>query len=106
MFENPYVDVDRAAAVVHSQANQDLALRAGREGIVLLKNEKGLLPLKKDVKSVAVIGPDAVNLMNQLGDYSPKAIPQHVVSILEGIKAKVGPTSQGHGGEGLQGVGG
>ena len=94
LFENPYVDVDRAAAVVHSQANQDLALRAGREGIVLLKNDKGLLPLKKDVKSVAVIGPDAVNLMNQLGDYSPKAIPQHVVSILEGIKAKVGPQTK------------
>ena len=90
LFENPYVDVDRAATLVHSQANQELALRAGREGIVLLKNDKGLLPLKKDLKSVAVIGPDAVNLMNQLGDYSPKAIPQHVVSILEGIKAKVG----------------
>lgn len=94
LFENPYVDVDRAATVVHSQANQDLALRAGREGIVLLKNDKGLLPLKKDLKSVAVIGPDADNLMNQLGDYSPKAIPQHVVSILEGIKAKVGPPTK------------
>jgi len=91
LFENPYVDVDRAARVVHSQENQDLALRAGREGIVLLKNEKNLLPLKKNLKSVAVIGPDAENLMNQLGDYSPKAIPQHIVSILEGIKAKVEP---------------
>ena len=50
LFENPYVDVDRAASVVHSQANQDLALRAGREGIVLLKNEKGLLPLKKNAE--------------------------------------------------------
>jgi beta-glucosidase len=83
--------VERAAQIVHSQAHQDLALRAGREGIVLLKNEKGLLPLKKNLKSVAVIGPDAVNLMNQLGDYSPKAIPQHIVSILEGIQAAVGP---------------
>ena len=91
LFENPYVDVDRAARVVHSQENQDLALRAGREGIVLLKNEKNLLPLKKNLKSVAVIGPDAENLMNQLGDYSPKAIPQLIVSILEGIKAKVEP---------------
>src|ERR1035438_1058501 len=41
--------------------NQDLALRAAREGIVLLKNDKNLLPLKKDLKSVAVIGPDAVD---------------------------------------------
>jgi beta-glucosidase len=94
LFENPYVDVDRAASIVHSQANQDLALRAGREGIVLLKNEQGLLPLKKNLKSVAVIGPDADNMMNQLGDYSPKAIPQHVVSILEGIKAAAGPQAK------------
>jgi beta-glucosidase len=94
LFENPYVDVNRAARVVHSQENQDLALRAGREGIVLLKNDKGLLPLTKNLKSVAVIGPDAENMMNQLGDYSPKAIPQHVVSLLEGIKAKVGPQTK------------
>ena len=91
LFENPYVDVDRAARVVHSQENQDLALRAGREGIVLLKNDKNLLPLRKNLKSVAVIGPDADDLLNQLGDYSPKVIPQHIVSILEGIKAKVEP---------------
>ena len=68
-----------------------MALRAGREGIVLLKNEQNLLPLNRHLKSIAVIGPDAENLLNQLGDYSPKVIPQHVVSILEGIKAKVGP---------------
>ncbi len=88
------------------QANQDLALRAGREGIVLLKNEKGLLPLKKNLKSVAVIGPDAVNLMNQLGDYSPKAIPQHVVSNSGRHQSRRRTANQGDGGEGLQGVGG
>jgi beta-glucosidase len=91
LFETPYVDVDRAVRVVHSQADQDLALRAGREGIVLLKNEKNLLPLKKSLKSVAVIGPNAEDVMNQIGDYSPMVIPEHVVSILEGIKAAVGP---------------
>lgn len=90
LFESPYVNVERATQVVHSQANQDLALRAGREGIVLLKNDRNLLPLKKDLKSIAIIGPDADNLMNQLGDYSPHKVLQHVVSITEGIKAKVG----------------
>ena len=90
LFEHPYVDVDRAIGIVHSQPNQDLALQAGREGIVLLKNDRNVLPLKKNLKSIAVIGPDADNLMNLLGDYSPHAIPQHVVSILEGIKSKVG----------------
>jgi len=90
LFENPYVDVDRAMRTVHAQPYRDLALRAGREGIVLLKNERNLLPLNKNLKSIAVIGPDADNLMNQLGDYSPHKVPQHVVSILEGIKTKAG----------------
>jgi beta-glucosidase len=94
LFDNPYVDVDRAVRAVHSEEHQDLALRAGREGIVLLKNEKGVLPLKRDLRSIAVIGPDAENLLNQLGDYSPKAIPQHIVTILEGIRAKVSPQTR------------
>ncbi len=89
LFENPYVDVDHAVQVVHSKAHQDLALRAGREGIVLLKNEKNLLPLKKDLKSVAVIGPNADDVMNQLGDYSPKKVLQHVTTVIEGIKGAV-----------------
>ncbi len=90
LFENRYVDVDRAIRTVHSQPNQDLALRAGREEIVLLKNERNVLPLKKNLKSIAIIGPDADNLMNELGDYSPHKVLQHVVSIVEGIKSKVG----------------
>jgi beta-glucosidase len=94
LFENPYVDVDHAVQMVHSQANQDLALRAGREGIVLLKNDKNLLPLKKDLKSVAVIGPNADDVSNQLGDYSPKKILQHVTTVIEGIKAVVSPQTK------------
>ena len=94
LFENPYVNVDHAVQVVHSQANQDLALRAGHEGIVLLKNDKNVLPLKKDLKSVAVIGPNADDVMNQLGDYSPKKVLQHVTTVIEGIKAAVSPQTK------------
>ncbi len=94
LFENASVDVDRAVRTVHSPAHLELALRAGREGIVLLKNEKDLLPLKKNLNSVAVIGPNAENVKNQLGDYSPKALPQHIVTVLEGIQAKVGPSTK------------
>ncbi len=94
LFENPYVDVDHALKVMHSQANQDLALRAGHEGIVLLKNEQNLLPLKKELKSVAVIGPNADEVRNQLGDYSPSVIPQHVTTMIEGIKAAVSPETK------------
>jgi beta-glucosidase len=91
LFENPYVDVERALRTVHSRRNQDLALRAGREGIVLLRNQERLLPLKKNLKTIAVIGPDAENVMNELGDYSPHKVLQHVSTILEGIRGKVGP---------------
>ena len=94
LFEHPYVNVDHAVQVMHSQAHQDLALRAGREGIVLLKNEKNLLPLKKDLKSVAVIGPNADDVRNQLGDYSPKKVLQHVTTVIEGIKAVVSPQTK------------
>ncbi|HZQ56007.1 MAG TPA: glycoside hydrolase family 3 C-terminal domain-containing protein [Bryobacteraceae bacterium] len=90
LFENRYVDIDRAMRTVHSQSHQDLALRAAREGTVLLKNDRNVLPLRKNLKSIAVIGPNADNVMNQLGDYSPHNVLQHVVTILDGIKSKVG----------------
>jgi beta-glucosidase len=93
LFDHPYVDVNRAVSIVHSQAHQELALRAAREGIVLLKNERNLLPLKKDLKSIAVIGPDADNKWNQLGDYTPEVVPQHVTTVLEGIKSDVSPST-------------
>jgi beta-glucosidase len=94
LFDNPYVDVDRVAGVVHSQESQALALRAGREGTVLLKNEKNLLPIRKNLKSVAVIGPNADDRDNQLGDYSPSKVPQHVTTVLAGIKAVVSPRTK------------
>jgi beta-glucosidase len=93
LYDHPYADVNRAVSIVHSQAHQELALRAAREGIVLLKNEKNLLPLKKGLKSIAVIGPDADNTWNQLGDYTPEVVPQHVTTVLEGIKSDVSPST-------------
>ncbi len=86
LFEKPLVDVERAVQTVHQPAHQDLALEAAREAIVLLKNEKNLLPLKKTVKSVAVIGPNADAPKSQLGDYASRKIQQPLVSVLEGIK--------------------
>ncbi len=89
LFEHPYVDVPTAERIVHSAEHQQLALQAARESIVLLKNENNLLPLKKDIKSIAVIGPNADNGWRLLGDYSPSAVPQKVVTVLDGIRQKV-----------------
>jgi beta-glucosidase len=85
LFEQPYV-----ANVVpepERPADRALALRAAEEAIVLLKNDGGLLPLDKTkVKSVAVIGPTADAC--HLGGYSGK--PDKTVSILDGIRARLG----------------
>jgi beta-glucosidase len=90
LFESRFVDPERAVRVTHTKESQDLSLQAAREGIVLLKNEKNLLPLKKDVRSIAVIGPNADHERNLLGDYVANKVLQDIVTVLEGVKAKVG----------------
>ena len=89
LFEKPYVDPEYAVSIVNSKEHKELALQAAREGIVLLKNEKQILPLKKDIKTIAVIGPNADAPVDQLGDYFPHNVPQEVVTVLQGIKNKV-----------------
>src|SRR5438094_3400724 len=93
LFEHPYVDVAHAQLVMHSKEHQQLALDAAREGIVLLKNENNHLPLRKDVRSVAVIGPNANSASNLFGDYSAQVVLQHVDTVLDAIKAKVSPAT-------------
>jgi beta-glucosidase len=62
-----------------------------RETIVLLKNDKSLLPLKKDFKKIAVIGPNADNLDSLLGNYN--GTPSKYVTPLQGIRNKL-PNSE------------
>jgi beta-glucosidase len=86
LFENPYVDPARADELSGSAASRPLALEAARQGIVLLQNRGGLLPLQAtQVRRVAVIGPQAAEVM--LGGYS--GVPRHSVSILEGIRQRL-----------------
>ena len=94
LFDHPYADLPHAEQVVHSTEHQELALQAAREGIVLLKNENSLLPLRKDLKSIAVIGPNADDGWSQLGDYSPSVVPHNITSILEGIRQKISPNTK------------
>ena len=69
-----------------------LALRAARESIVLLKNEDNLLPLSKDLQSIAVIGPNADDLQVLLGNYN--GTPSRATTPLEGIRKKVSPATK------------
>ena len=91
LFESPYVNVDK----VSDDAHRELSLQVAHEGIVLLKNERNLLPLENEfTKSIAVIGPNADDVANQLGDYTPRNVLQNIVTVLAGIKNKVGPKTK------------
>jgi len=74
------------------QEHRELALQAARESIVLLKNENDFLPLDKDLKSIAVIGPNANDVQVLLGNYH--GTPSRAVTPLEGIRGKVGPHTE------------
>ena len=82
LFEQPYVDANRAAQANGNQFHRALAREAARQAIVLLKNENGALPLSTSVRSIAVIGVDAEEA--RLGGYSGPG--NNKVSILEGIR--------------------
>jgi beta-glucosidase-like glycosyl hydrolase len=87
LFEHPYVDADAAPEINNSPAHRELARQVAREALILLKNENQLLPLDPSkLKSIAVIGPDAA--VCHLGGYSDN--PGRTVSVLEGIKERVG----------------
>jgi beta-glucosidase len=89
LFENPYVDVGKAKSSLFLQEYKSLALDEARQSIVLLKNENKTLPLRKDVKSVAVIGPLAESKADMLGCWHCMGRADSAVTILDGIKKKV-----------------
>jgi beta-glucosidase len=87
LFDDPYADPDYAERINNSAEHRALALEAARESLVLLKNDKGLLPLDlAKLKTIAVIGPNAADL--HIGGYSRD--PGFGISVLDGIKARVG----------------
>jgi beta-glucosidase len=89
LFENPYVDPKKTSKQVGCFEHKELARQVARESIVLLKNEDNLLPLKKMMKHIAVIGPNADNIYNQLGDYTAPQDTDNIITVLEGIKGAV-----------------
>jgi len=87
LFDDPYVDPAEAERVVGCEAHNRLALDAAHEAITLLKNENGLAPLDPSkIKTLAVIGPNANRSL--LGGYS--GVPKYSVTVLDGIKEKLG----------------
>ncbi len=84
LFDNPYIDVpDNDVVKTHGSASQQ-TLQTAQKSIVLLKND-GILPLSHDIVSIAIIGPNADNMYNQLGDYTAPQNPNHIVTVFDGI---------------------
>jgi beta-glucosidase len=128
LFEHPFVESDAVPAVFDTPAQRELARTIARQSIVLLKNEGDLLPLAKDLRSIAVIGPNADSTRNLLGDYSypahietlialqglglsDRALPEstklsdnyaEMISIVAAIRQAVGPQTQVHYAQGCE----
>lgn len=91
LFEDPYVDPEKTSLLVRSETHRQIAREVARQGTVLLKNSDALLPLPKEIGSIAVIGPNADNIYNQLGDYTAPQERGSIVTVLDGIKKAVSP---------------
>ncbi|UCE07702.1 MAG: beta-glucosidase BglX, partial [bacterium] len=89
LFDRPYVDPKYEDSIMLSKENLETALEVARKSIVLLKNDNQLLPLSKEINSVAVIGPLANNRKAPLGCWSCEGRTEDVVTVLEGIKKKI-----------------
>lgn len=118
LFEHPYVDESRVAEVFDNASQRALARTIAQQSMVLLKNEGNLLPLRRDVRTIAVIGPNAHSVRHLLGDYAypchietlqdmtntfNTAVPEKVelednfvaiISVLEAIRDKVSPQTR------------
>ena len=94
MFDPPSMVkyAQTTSSALEAPAHKAHALKMARQSIVLLKNENNVLPLKKTIKKIAVLGPNADNRISVLGNYN--GIPSKVVSLLDGIKAKMGNAAE------------
>lgn len=85
LFDNPYRgNGKQAEQIVHSKEHQAVSLEAARQSLVLLKNEKHLLPLSKSIRSIAVIGPNADEQTQLICRYGPANAP--IKTVYQGIK--------------------
>ena len=92
LFEDPYrfLDNQRESREVRSASAMALARKAAASSMVLLKNANALLPLSKQIKRIALVGPLANNRAEVMGSWKARGEDKDVVTVLEGIKNKLG----------------
>lgn len=95
LFDDPYkyCDEKREKETEFSKKIVEATCKVAHESIVLLKNEKNILPLSKEIKSVAVIGPLANSHEDPLGPWSGVSDSTHVITVLDGVKSKLGASA-------------
>ena len=96
LFDDPYkyCDEEREKTEIFTKENQDFSREVAKKSIILLKNKKNLLPLNKNAKSIAVIGPLADDKDTPIGNWRAKGETNSAVSLLEGIKRTVSPDTK------------
>lgn len=92
LFHNRYVDEKKAEKLVNTPADVALVRQVAQESITLLENRNNTLPLSKKMR-VALVGPNADNVYNMLGDYTAPQPEGRVKTVLDGFRAKL-PASQ------------
>jgi beta-glucosidase len=94
LFERPYTDEGREREVVFSQENRRAAREVAARSLVLLKNDGETLPLSREAKTIAVVGPLADDQTAPIGSWTGDGRKEDTVTLLAGIKAKVSPATR------------
>ncbi|HYR76451.1 MAG TPA: glycoside hydrolase family 3 N-terminal domain-containing protein [Pyrinomonadaceae bacterium] len=94
LFEHPYADEARERSVIFSRENRAAAREIASRSMVLLKNQGETLPLSKNVKSIALIGPLADDQVDMIGSWTGDGNAAAAVTLLAGIKARVSPSTK------------
>ena len=91
LFDNPYkyCDEQREKNEIYTKEYLEIARDIAKKSIVLLKNQNNILPVSKNIKSIAIIGPFGDDKNQPLGNWRAKATYNSAVSLLEGVKEKV-----------------
>jgi beta-glucosidase len=91
LFEKPFADEARERNSIFLPEHLAVAREAAARSLVLLKNDRQVLPLSKSIKTIAVIGPLADSQKDVIGSWTGDGKPEDAVTLLAGIKSKVSP---------------
>jgi len=95
LFEHPYVDQAQVASVLDAPEHRTQERMAAERSAILLRNENGLLPLKKEAyKKIAVVGPLADSKLDTLGPWAFQQNLSETVTVLEGLRSELGASAQ------------